>query len=120
MARQRVIRLTESELNMIIENSVNKILTEAWYNNRGDFKRGIGKVGKGIRNAAAIGTAGAALTLGGLQGLENDSKKWDSYNQEVIDNGANQLQDERQWIIDNELDLNDPQSWEMAREALGH
>lgn len=119
MAKQRVIRITESELNIIIENSVNKILSEAWYNNSEDFKRGVKKVGKGIRNTLAAGAVGAA-TLGAIdKGLENNDKAWDRYNQETIENGSNQLDMERQWIIDNELDLNDPQSWEMARQAMG-
>lgn len=76
---KKVIRLTESQFNKLIEQSVIAALNE------GRFSDIVGKVGKGIGKAALAGAVGAAGLYGAEAGLQSLDDYQDNLNRQGIE-----------------------------------
>lgn len=86
-------------LKRLVEQKVD----EAWYNNKGDFARGLGKL--------ALGTA---ATIGGVyaadRGLENDYQRNHTINQQSAEMSKPSEKDFQDWCNVHQLDPNNPSS----------
>lgn len=92
--------MKKSELKSIVEQKVD----EAWYNNKNDFYRGLGKV----TTAGILGTAGVAAGLGVLdRGLQNGERYEQSLNREAASNTIGTETNYQKWCQENGADPND-------------
>ena len=103
--RNNKIRLTEAELNTLIMESVNEILSEGKW---GDMAK---RAGKGLAKAGLYG----ALTAGGVagcaysldKGLENQERYEQSLNQQARMMNLGNEQDVQKWLNDRGLEDNE-------------
>ena len=91
--------MKKSELKRLVEERVN----EAWYNNKGDFARGLGKV-----------ALGAGITAGALgvidSGVENQENYQQSVNQQAAQNSLYGEEGFNKWCNKYHMDPNDNKS----------
>ena len=103
--RNNKIRLTEAELNTLITESVNEILSEGKW---GDMAK---RAGKGLAKAGLYG----ALTAGGVagcaysldKGLENQERYEQNLNQQARMMNLGNEQDVQKWLNDRGLEDNE-------------
>ena len=95
----KIITMKKSELKRLVEERVN----EAWYNNKGDFARGLGKV-----------ALGAGITAGALgvidSGVENQENYQQSVNQQAAQNSQYGEEGFNKWCNKYHMDPNDNKS----------
>ena len=99
--------MKKSELKRLVEERVN----EAWYNNKADFARGLGKV--------ALGTAMTAGTLAAMdRGLENNYQYQQELNRQAAHNSQYGEEGYNRWCDNYHMDPDDKMSLEQYNEFL--
>ena len=99
--------MKKSELKRLVEERVN----EAWYNNKADFARGLGKV--------ALGAGITAGTLAAMdRGLENNYQYQQELNRQAAHNSQYGEEGYNRWCDNYHMDPDDKMSLEQYNEFL--
>lgn len=110
-ARNRY-KIGKSDLRRLVEDVVN----EAWYNNKDDFYRGVGKT-------VTAGTLGAAALAGGAYCLDKGLENQERYEQQLNKNAAENLwgsQDHyERWCKERGLDPKDERTSYAFEDYIG-
>ena len=101
--------MKKSELKRLVEQKVD----EAWYNNKGDFARGLGKI--------ALGTSITAGALGAMdRGLENQDKYQQSINQQATNSSQYGEEGYNKWCNQYHMNPNDNNSLKRYNDYLNN
>ena len=106
-------KMGKSDLRRLVEDVVN----EAWYNNKNDFYRGVGKaVTAGALGAATL--AGSAYCLD--KGLENQERYKQHVNKTAAENMYGSKDRYERWCDERGLDSSDENSYKMFDDFIGN